>query len=134
MTSQDQDELIQATIDANVLAARLWFQDVSALANAGDANALYLVDLNKSDEGQRTLWNLITNINHAISSCAFDLPADDAGTSASLRAIAKKHPAAKWVVEQHRKDMPLEEVNPALRDDEPALARANARLDLWFSL
>lgn len=134
MTSQDQDELIQATIDANTLAARLWFQDISILAQSGDATAQYLVDLNQTQEGQRTLWTLITNINHAVSSCAFELHADDTGSAASLRAITKKHPAARWVLEQHRKDMPLDEVNPSLLDDHTALARANTRLDLWFSL
>jgi hypothetical protein len=133
MTSSDQDDLIQSTIDANVLAARLWFQDVIALANAGDANAIYLVELNKDKDGARTLWELITNINHAIASCGFDLHADDAKNATALRTITRKHPAARWVVEQHRKDMPLEEVNPALAEDDAALARAKARLDLWFS-
>ena len=134
MTSQDQDDLIQSTIDANTLAARLWFQDVSILAQSGNEDAQALVELNKTEEGQRTLWTLITNINHAISSVAFDLPANDAASTVSLRAITKRHPQARWVIDQHRQDMPLEEVNPALAEDEAALAKANARLDVWFSL
>ena len=134
MTYQDQDDLIQATIDANTLAARLWFQEVSVLAQAGDGSAQAIVELNKIEDGQRSLWTLITNINHALSSTAFDLLAHDDASRATLRALVKAYPQTRWVIDQHRKNVPLEEVNPALAEDPAALEKAAARLDKWFSV
>lgn len=127
-----EDDLVQSVLDANTLAARLWFQDVKMFAAQGNSSASAIVDLNKTEEGQKTLWHLITNINHAISSCGYQLPADDAKSSSQLREIAQKHPEARWVIEQQIKNIPLSEINPEL--DKRALSKANERLLAWCSL
>lgn len=132
ITADQDDGLVQSVIDANTLAARLWFQDVKMFAAQGNPSASAIVDLNKTEEGQEVLWHLITNINHAISSCGYELPADDAKSSSQLRAIAQKHPEARWVIEQQIKNIPLSEINPEL--DKGALLRANERLMAWCLL
>lgn len=127
---EDNDDLIQATIDATTLAAQLWFQDMCLLADTGDAQAQAIVDMNDSPEGSQALWLLITHINHALSSCAFNLAADDAASSKELKKIALQYPQTKWAIEQQFSMMPLDQINPELEESEvpPALRR----LEKWL--
>ena len=133
MSSLAQNEIVQTLIDNNTQAAQQWLEDARLGAQAGDEDARALVALTETDEGKRALWAATCHIDLAIASCAFELPHEEDGNSnGALAELVRAHPPIRWLIEQHRVEFPLDDVNEDLHGQ--ALADANARLVRWFAV
>jgi len=135
MLLSNYEETVLSLVNANKDFIKIWLKEMQELAREGNSFAKDLVEMESTQEGQKKIWELISRINQALASCAFEVPADDAEDKLLLSAVVDSTPHAHWVIERHYNEMSLQEINPLLgKNNKNKIVDAEKRLKAWLGI